>query len=240
MDPRKHITEELKTLNSNLPEAVTHNIFAVPEGYFEGFAAGVLARIHAQNMNAEAELEALSPLLAGISKKNPFSVPEGYFGQLDADRGAIVAEEAYSAELWSVKGITPYSVPVGYFEALPQQILEKTATPQRGKVISLRSWMRMAVAACVAGIIFIAGFQYFDSSRVSVGSQAWMERKLNTVSDKELDEFIQTTDPAHTGVAANTPAANDVRALLKDVSLTEMDAFLEQVPVEDEPVELVN
>jgi hypothetical protein len=238
MNPRKHITEELQSLQSTLPGALHGPVFTVPGGYFEGFAASVLARIKAE-MNPSEELESLSPLLAGLSKKNPFTVPEGYFEALAGDAAAVSATDELSPELASLRGINPYTVPAGYFDSLPGTLKEKTAP--RAKVVSMRTkWMRMAVAACTAGIITIAGLFYIGGKDDSaVGSQAWMERKLNTVSDRELDEFIKTADPVH-GTELAKSSTPDVRALLKDVSTGEMDAFLEQVPTDDEELSVIN
>jgi hypothetical protein len=53
---------------------------SVPEGYFESFPATMLSKIRAMESNSESnEVEEISPLLAGISRKMPYSVPRGYF-----------------------------------------------------------------------------------------------------------------------------------------------------------------
>src|SRR5579871_4731608 len=64
--------------------------FNVPDGYFDQFAQGVLAKIKAGAgkgvdsapvsalpESVEAEITALSPLLAGIRQSRPYSLPEG-------------------------------------------------------------------------------------------------------------------------------------------------------------------
>jgi hypothetical protein len=42
----------------------------------------MLLKIRELEIDADAELNALSPLLAGISKKMPMSVPDGYFSEV--------------------------------------------------------------------------------------------------------------------------------------------------------------
>jgi hypothetical protein len=55
----------------------------VPDGYFENLPISILAKIKAQENNAVfAEIEELSPTIAGIGNKNVYTVPQGYFEQL--------------------------------------------------------------------------------------------------------------------------------------------------------------
>lgn len=59
--------------------------FTVPAGYFEGLPQTILQRIHQETENPiQAELKALSPLLAAMPREVPFTVPAGYFGSLTA------------------------------------------------------------------------------------------------------------------------------------------------------------
>lgn len=52
----------------------------VPDGYFSNLSDDILSKIKTQNEQSVAEeLNALSPLLAGISKSNVYDVPAGYF-----------------------------------------------------------------------------------------------------------------------------------------------------------------
>ncbi|MBC9931134.1 hypothetical protein [Chitinophaga qingshengii] len=66
--------------------------FSVPAGYFEGLPQTILQRIHQEAKNPiQAELEALSPLLAAMPREVPFTVPAGYFGSLTALPSAPIA-----------------------------------------------------------------------------------------------------------------------------------------------------
>ena len=58
--------------------------FSVPEGYFDGLSANILSKIkETEDESVIAELQNISPLLAGFERKIPFSVPEKYFENLD-------------------------------------------------------------------------------------------------------------------------------------------------------------
>lgn len=66
--------------------------FTVPDGYFEGLSANILSKIkEAENESVTAELQRISPLLAGFDRKIPFSVPENYFENLDISSSIVPA-----------------------------------------------------------------------------------------------------------------------------------------------------
>ena len=52
---------------------------AVPDGYFKSLAGNILSKIHALENDATAELNDISPLLAGINNKETYKALEGYF-----------------------------------------------------------------------------------------------------------------------------------------------------------------
>jgi hypothetical protein len=240
MTGNNSIKQELSELNSSLPAGLNEPVFSLPPDYFENFAASVLARIK-QN-NAQEELSELSPLLAGISKQTPFAVPENYFDSLDA--GLVINEEPVLPAIFSDQNRRmPFAVPEGYFQSLPEVMLARV--PRQAKVISFgRRWSQMAVAAMIAGIMAVSGLVYFGNKPASpsIQDQAWFKSKLNNVSDKALEEFIHNTDAVHEQqVLAKTEAKpQEVRSMLKDVSVKEMDAFLDQVPTDDEELSVIN
>src|SRR6059058_67269 len=80
MKNRSTIKDELNELNSGLNPDSNGTPFSVPEGYFDGLATAVLAKIRGgQAVSSAEEMVELSPLLAGISRKLPYSVPNGFF-----------------------------------------------------------------------------------------------------------------------------------------------------------------
>jgi len=238
MNSRKHIQEELRSLNSSLPYDMKEPVFSVPNNYFENFAASVLQKIKKEAAPSAAdELASLSPTLAGLSKKMPFEVPENYFNTLVQDVPAIFSDEVLPAVLANHERNLPYEVPAGYFDTLPEQLLAKVA-PKQAKVISFNRtrWMKVAAAAMIAGVISISGFLYFgknESIDPAAQSEIWVAKKLQNVSNQDLEQFIETADIAAGRETARTNRA-EVRNMLDDVSVKELDAFLSQIPTDDE------
>jgi hypothetical protein len=251
MNRSNHIQDELNGLNSSLPSEVNSGPYAVPDGYFDEFAATVLARIKgSQSLTAAEEISQLSPLLAGISRSMPFELPAGYFQSNIDVLPAITFDEEESLVLSFIDKEMPYEVPRGYFANFPEQVLE-TAEANRPRVVKMsgRKWIRMAVAAMIAGIVAFSGITYFSGNRNSTGSsnntvavnqttgtqRQDLKKDLKTVSTEELDAFIKTTAVTvnTTATAQNTPKASDVKTFLKDVSDKELDQFLDEVPTED-------
>jgi hypothetical protein len=239
MNSRTNIQSELMELNSSLPFNVEMPVFNVPEGYFESFADEVLARIKGkQAVSPSNELDSLSPLLSGISRKMPFSVPEGYFDEASTSLPGLIHDEQLPEVLSGASKTMPYEVPVGYFKALPQQVVNKVSKP-KGRVISFnRNWMRYAVAAVMIGIVVLSSILYFSSGSnedPTQQSESWLAQKLKNVSNQEIEEFIKTAASFGNGNGTETAqngqrVSKDVEKMLKDVSDTELDAFLSQVP----------
>jgi hypothetical protein len=80
-------TTEKVIFNSN-PSFLTP--FSVPEGYFDGLSANILSRIKETGDDSiTAELQKISPVLAGFERKIPFIVPENYFENLDISSAIV-------------------------------------------------------------------------------------------------------------------------------------------------------
>jgi hypothetical protein len=240
MNSRKHIQDELLALGSGLPLPGLP-VQSVPPGYFDGLAASVLTRIKASGESATAELEGLSPLLAGLSRQSPLHVPAGYFAGLEQELPALMSTDTLSAPLASLDRTMPNTVPAGYFDGLAGTVLSRVR-PAAPVVQMRRAWMRMAVAAVVAGIMAVGGLAYYNTeSGNAAPTTAWVEKGLTNVSDSSLDDFIETTDAVHQGDVAQAPVHKaEVRTMMSDVSDNEMDAFLAQVPTDDEELLIIN
>jgi hypothetical protein len=125
MSTRNTIQDELNELNSGLNPPSDNSPYSVPEGYFEGLASSVLAKIKREMpISATEEIAQLSPMLAGISKKLPYSVPENYFQSNIDGLGALTSETEDSLVLSFIEKEMPYEVPVGYFASVSDQVLE--------------------------------------------------------------------------------------------------------------------
>jgi len=246
MNNRKHIQEELESLKSNLPYLIERPVFNVPEGYFDNFAASVFAKIkEGVAISATDELRELSPALAAIKKEMPYSVPGNYFSTLYNEVPLLISDEKISVLLANHQKTMPYEVPAGYFTNLPNSVLAKITRPT-AKVVSFRrnNWIKIAVAAMVAGIIAVSGIFYLNdkSSTIDPAKQPgqWIAKNLEGVSNQTLDEFIKTADFNASDNIAKTNNTTEVRNMLKEISDTELDAFLSAVPIDDEELSVVN
>lgn len=261
MDNENNIQDELRNLDSGLPPSNSPHPFSVPEGYFDGLAASILAKVKAQEHSAAGELQELSPLLAGISRQMPYAVPQGYFEQNLAGLTALSGNES-SVVLDAIGKDLPYSVPEGYFERLPDQILANLVRP-KAKVVPFfpRTWARAAAAAAIFGVVLFGGYQLLNgpdsepsiattyptpdtSDRlVARNENASVTQVIKNASTEEIDAFIQNVpySPANLREGSTPPAAGtEVAELLKDVSASEIDAFLEQLPTADDDLMVID
>lgn len=253
MSNQKNIQDELKGLESSLP--VNNNQpFSVPEGYFEGLAAAILAKVKINEYPVQAELDEISPLLAGIPKRMPYSVPFSYFEENIVSINGR-SEETDSRVLTAVGKTMPYTVPLGYFEDLPEKVLGKVAAP-KAKVVPLfaRTWMRVATAAAIIGALFFGGYQLLltktdgaeplANQRLVDTTQNQMAansrpgaKEMKKVSTEELEDFIENVqaDAVKPPVKRSANSDNEeLEELLKDVSTTEMEKFLSAIPTLDD------
>lgn len=244
MNNRNNIQDELNGLNSNLASNANGTPFSVPEGYFEGLAGSVLSKIKAdQVVSASEEISQLSPLLAGISRELPYSVPQNYFQSNLEALPFLISDEKESLVLSFVEKEMPYEVPRGYFANLPEQVIEKINNGKTsGKLAPLakRKWMRLAVAAVMAGVITISGIAYFNGKSNSSASNVPVTVALKKASTEDLKQFIKNNDASVTDqmqlTAKNSPRPD--QKLFKDVSDKDLEAFLDQVPTEDVDVDV--
>lgn len=273
MNPKNDISEELRSLSelvatvsrqtpyrvaddyfSDFPARVLLRVktqhkpltFSVPEGYFEGFAQGLMARIKAGAgrdagiareataaspllpEDVDTELAALSPLLAQLRHLGTFKAPEGYF-------------EEISPILALTRGKNPYSVPEEYFHGLPAEIEARVGEPseqqQQGKVITLggrrTNWWKYSAAAVVAGLIVTIGWLRLhvsggDHHPASVDIAATLPK----VSDQELQSFLADQDTTLAQPTNNTATLDfndgNLKSLLGDVPDGELKQYMEE------------
>ena len=222
------------------------NPYEVPQGYFENFAANILQRVKASEAKtAMDELEALSPLLSGLSKKTPFSMPEGYFEELtdNAVAGARAIDfvneelENLSPLMSSLKGVQVYEAPAGYFEQLPAKMLQRVKS-QPAKTVSMnfsRRVVRYAAAAVTAGLIVMAAWFYLGSGEKTVTPDL---AGIEQISDEALESFVenQTASPVETSIIASANAemdSEDLQEMLAEVSDEELQKYVDQYNPKD-------
>ena len=249
MSNRDAILNELKSLDSSLPLANSPS-FSVPEGYFENFAASVLAKVkNLQTADVKTELAGLSPLLARMPKAMPYAVPSSYF---DDNLQNVLAGSAEETPLFfaDLSKEMPYRVPVNYFGELPLQLLEKVSGP-KAKVVPLfqRTWARAGAAAVIAGGLVIGSMQLFTAKTVNDGTaskqidtastliaqvQPVIQQEIKKVSTEDLENFIQAAPTTASATPKKSTAKAKSSQSLKDVSINDLEAFLSDVPQTDE------
>jgi uncharacterized protein YihD (DUF1040 family) len=117
------ILEELKAISPQLAALERVNPFTVPEGYFDGFAAGVLASVKEEE----------TTLISSFSNEPSFEVPQGYFDSLadniiariKAAENELAADELkkLSPVLSGIQNSNVFEVPLGYFDGLADNIM---------------------------------------------------------------------------------------------------------------------
>lgn len=214
------------------------NAYQVPAGYFENLSDSILNKIRAiESGSPKEELEVLSPLLSGLSKKAPFSIPQGYFEDLASNitDGAkaidLVNEELenLSPVMNSLKGVNVYQVPSNYFEQLPASLLQKATQQQPAKVVSMtftRRVMQYAVAAVMTGLVIMGGLKLFNTQ------VAPTEPGIAGIPDTEIIQYLESngdnTEPVLTTEESIDLSADDMKEMLADISDEELQQFVEQ------------
>jgi hypothetical protein len=253
MTQRDIILQELSELQSSLAHAAIQNVYQVPAGYFDNLIEQVLNRIKALDTeNAKEELNYLSPLLNGISKKMPYAVPANFFDGLaesiiESEKNSYQTPaeelETLSPLLSGLKKEMPYSVPQDYFEELTTTInIEATRPAVKVVSITRQKWFRYAAAAVVIGFVAFGGILFFTKKEnidPVTKSAEWVKNNMKKVSTDDIDKFVELTDEeapvvASTDVSIEMKDKNEIKNLIKDVSDKDIQNFLDETQT-DEP-----
>jgi hypothetical protein len=232
-----------------LPQAAKQLTFTVPEGYFEGFAQQILAKIKSTSGNSNtgaghpADVEELSAVLVQAGRKTPYIVPEDYFDSL-------------SPLLATLKDKNPYTVPAGYFDRFSNEMANEmgekteqqvTGSRQKAKVVNFGkapNLLKYAAAAVVAGLIVTVGWLRWHTDTPSSGIAAAassaqtpveIAKNLSKVSDQELQSFLVDQDTTLAQPVTNDASManidmndNDLKSLLGDVPDGELKQYMEE------------
>jgi hypothetical protein len=229
-----------------------------PVGYFESFAEKMFKRLKAETSNSvDEELANLSPFLNTIKREMPFSVPQNYFEEL-SDNGLrsakaidFVNDEAENipALLKGLKYKNVYTTPLGYFENFSDSVLSKIKNElKKAKVFSIgsrKTWLRVAAAAIVVGIISTVSYYTLNKNPQPTVSDPIAA--LSKVSDDEMNSYLQNQySPIYDSVITNTnsPLANidlsnndDTDDLLGNIPDDELKQYInEDISFKDEQV----
>ncbi len=212
METSREILTELQEIAPSLGKSAISRIpYAVPNGFFEGFAEILMNRIRmeetelsesdAGQQNAEVspllEITEISPLLAGLRKKDTYQVPVGYFEGLNIG--------------------TPKS---------EQKPLEKKT--KRAPVFTLK-FVKYAVAACIVALL---GTAVFNLTYHKISDPI---KDLSTVSDQDMANYLDSDDIHWTpGISLSSASIDfnesDVHDLLSTVPDDELEQYSATLP----------
>ena len=214
---------------------------AVPPTYFEDFAGQMLALVQA------AQAEPVTPLLSSIDKRPVQFVPEGYAENFAAGMLVKLQQQTVEAEL---EGIAPILntiskkpvnfVPDGYFE----QLLPVTGTQKvtAAPVISIRrknNWLKYAVAACAAGVMFTVGYNILNKTdKIDPAYNPLVLNKINVqdsldkIDVSAIEQYLDNTTIGGAQTAASfDPQTDDIDSYLQTISTDELQQYLKENPL---------
>jgi hypothetical protein len=245
------IPSTLNTIDKNI------QLSRPPDGYFESFAEKMLRRVKRETSNSvDEELADLSSFLGTVKREMPFSVPQNYFEELadhvlqSAKAIDFVNDEAENIPslLKGLKDKNVYTTPLGYFENFSGSVLSKIKNePKKAKIISIgsrKTWLRVAAAAIVVGIISTVG--YYTLNKNSQPAVSDPIAALSKVSDDEMSNYLQNQySPIYDSVITNTnsPLAtidlsnDDTNDLLSIIPDDELKQYInEDISFKDEQI----
>ena len=247
MDNRTPILEELMNISPLVGEIPPVHPYKVPEGYFEGFASRLIARIRSLDTSVKEELEALSPLLNSIDKKNPYTAPEGYFTELADNLVSgmkaidFVKEELETPLLQDLKHRQVYTVPSGYFESFPSMLMKRIQSGKKTPVIRMQPVRRIlqyaaavAVAAMVIlGVVFFSGEdKQATTLAATLPADSVATKNISLLSDEAILDYVENevmlvADNNFMLTGAAEMDEDDMRDMLTDIPYEELHRYVE-------------
>lgn len=225
------------------------NVQQVPDGYFDSLSKNVLAKI--KNLYPETaveELRSLSTTLLSLKNKNVFKVPDGYFDFFSINILAKInklysktAEEELrdlSPMLYSLKNKNMFKVPDGYFEYFASDVIKK-AKPISAKIVFMKpfnSWIRIAAAAFITGIIAISALQIFNNSSKPDTPKTVITASTG-ISDYIKESFRFKTEQQLNAGIAKLSDDDIIKYLEKNGSVLDNDLLLKNIDVSEMPAQ---
>jgi hypothetical protein len=247
MNRNQDILNELREISPVLAGISPVNVFTVPEGYFSQLAVDIFMKTEPVSENGT---------LLPHSKSPAFSVPEGYFdGLAGSIMNRIKTEDLSDAReeinilsptLAGINREMPYQVPRSYFDKLTERILDQR---QEAKVVQMSSarrsimprWMKMAAAACIAGLLFFGAYKIipWGSGTTSPVTNELanlptkeevknfdLEKELAKLSADDINNYLCETG----AVACNEIQKDDeLKKEVSEISDEELNEYLEGI-----------
>lgn len=204
MKKQRDILNELEALGSSLATQNIENVYVVPDGYFEGLAEAVMARIrqHADYQNSREELESLSPLLSSLKKETPYSVPAGYFSQ-------------------------EVRIPAAGTGSKPAKVVSFSSRIMRYAVAAV-----ITGALVLGGLRLLNNGTKTADPETAIAKKLGKDIKNHEISKEDVDDFLDLTEAIAAVDAKQEPVTGTESTNLKDVSDKELLDFMEVLPDE--------
>ena len=214
MNRRKEILDELRDsapsivgLDPLLPP------YKVPEGYFDSLPSLILLKIKAESASSvQEELEIISPLLSGITRKMPFSTPDGYFESLAPE--IRVAPETNTKPAPVVKMFQP------------ARRFRMAAAAVTIGLIGIAAWLFLKDNS--------TGDQYVTRTDSEVQNE--LKTKVDELSEIELANFVNASSyfVSYENASVGEISEEDVRLMLADLPDQELEKYLDQNTVKEQ------
>lgn len=197
-DPR----DELNFLSPFLSKASVINPYSVPNDYFEYLEKELMNIVkNEKGQTAKEEIEELSPLLSGLKKQVPYSLPQGYFENLDIP--VEKKETSPKAKIVSIGSrkwfrYAAAAAIVGIIATFTVIFINKKQNIDPGT--NSYAWIKKNMKK--VSTEEIDSFIVIDKEIPVVASAEPDEIKelMKGVSDKEIQEFLNDTEDAETGI----------------------------------------
>lgn len=192
-DTASNSREELATLAPHWPDQARSTPYQVPAGYFESLD---LSYVWADEASVSAELEGLSPLLAGLKKETPFTLPEGYFDEKTGGEAVLKRlEKAPVVRMTQIRWfrvaaaavITGLIASVGFLVFRPG----KSIDPNEKSYAWVEKNLKKVDTESIDDLIELAKGDLSGTANVTVSPE--IKSLMKDVSDREIQNFLDET-----------------------------------------------
>lgn len=193
--------------------------YAVPAGYFEGLADKVMELVRENNdylekesfgQSAKEELETLSPLLSGMKKTmssrtghsgGPYTVPAGYFENLTENRNKPAAKiVSFAHRNWFSYAAAAVVAGVIVLAGLVYLSSRNNVDPVGQPYAWVKKSIKKVDKADIDAFVNLADEELSNQASVAAipVSPGEIKELMKDVSDKEIQDFLDTTPDAET------------------------------------------
>lgn len=259
-----NIFDELKELNANsLINAGSKNVYFLPDDFFINLSDNITRQIWLNSVPKinpyfvpSEYFENLSEVILDrievnstelIPSQKLYSVPDDYFNNLaenvleniKAKNNNNVQQELeeLSPLLSQIPKTNVYTVPVEYFESFNAVPVPEM---QPAKIFSIKRkpyrWIRYAVAACIAALMFGGGYYYMRGGNFNDNNKSTAQSKVTDVkvqqgiaqlSDAEIDDYLNN-DNSEVYTPQNDSQDINIKSLLQNMSDEEINNYLRE------------